>query len=79
LSDTSLPQISGQRVIRALEKAGFLLRRQKGSHAVLVHSSDLSRRCVIPVHGSKPVKPGTLRAILKGAGISSGEFKNLLK
>ena len=74
-----LPQVPGQRVVRALEKAGFILRRQKGSHAVMVHSQDLTRRCVIPLHGSKPVKPGTLRAILKGANISPEEFRELLK
>jgi predicted RNA binding protein YcfA (HicA-like mRNA interferase family) len=39
----------------------------------------LSRRAVIPVHGSKSIKPGTLRAILKGCGISVEEFKDLLK
>ncbi|MDP2941391.1 MAG: type II toxin-antitoxin system HicA family toxin [Candidatus Omnitrophota bacterium] len=60
----SLPQLSGQRVVRALERAGFIVRRQKGSHVVLTHSQDLSRRAVIPLHGSKSVKPGTLRAIL---------------
>ena len=76
---TELPQVSGQRVIRALEKAGFVVRRQRGSHAVIVHSSDLSRRAVVPLHGAKPVKTGTLRAILKGAGVSPEEFKNLLR
>ncbi|MBF0494876.1 MAG: type II toxin-antitoxin system HicA family toxin [Candidatus Omnitrophica bacterium] len=79
MSEHSVPQISGQRVIRAFEKAGFVLRRQRGSHAILVHSTDLNRRCVVPIHGSKPVKPGTMRAILKGAGISTDEFKTLLR
>jgi len=79
LNIASLPQVSGQRVVRALEKAGFVVRRQKGSHVILVHSSDLTRRAVVPLHGSKPVKPGTLRAILKGVAISTEEFKTLLK
>lgn len=73
MSDVPLPQISGQRVVRALEKVGFIVRRQKGSHVILVHSQDLSRRTIVPLHGSKPVKPGTLRAILKGAVISLEE------
>jgi len=72
------PQISGARVIRALEKAGFIQKRQSGSHVVMRHSFDLNRRCVIPVHGSAPIKPGTLRAILKGCGISTEEFKKFL-
>ena len=75
----SLPQVSGRHVIRALEKAGFIVRRQKGSHAILVHSKDLSRRAIVPVHGSKDIKPGTLRAILKGANLTIEEFKELLK
>jgi predicted RNA binding protein YcfA (HicA-like mRNA interferase family) len=79
LNIPSLPQIPGQRVVRALEKAGFVTRRQRGSHVLMTHSQDLSRRVVIPLHGSKPVKPGTLRAILKGTGISVEEFKELLK
>ena len=73
-----LPQVSGQRVVRALEKGGFIVRRQRGSHVVLTHSHDLTRRVIVPLHGSKPVKPGTIRAILKGAGISFEEFKKLL-
>ena len=75
----SLPQASGRETIRALEKVGFVLRRQKGSHAVLVHSTDLNRRAVVPVHGSKSLKHGTLRGILKGAGITVEEFIALLK
>ena len=74
-----LPQVSGARVIRALQKDGFVLLRQSGSHAVLRHAVDLSRRAIVPVHASKPVKPGTLRAILRGAQISVEEFVLLLK
>ena len=79
MSNPSLPQVSGQRVVRALEKANFIVRRQKGSHVILTHSQDLSRRVVIPLHDSKTIKPGTLRAILKGASISIEDFKELLK
>ncbi|MDO8525050.1 MAG: type II toxin-antitoxin system HicA family toxin [Candidatus Omnitrophota bacterium] len=75
----SLPQVPGQRIVRALEKAGFVVRRQRGSHVVLVHPQDLARRVIVPLHGSKDVKLGTLRAILKGAGISAEELKDLLK
>ncbi len=74
----SLPQIPGNRVVRALEKAGFIVLRQSGSHVVLRHRNELRRRTVIPLHGSKPVKPGTLRAILKGTNVTIEEFKKLL-
>jgi len=79
LNVASLPQVPGQRVVRALEKIGFVVRRQKGSHVILVHFQDLSRRTVVPLHGSKPVKPGTLRCILKGASVTPEDFKELLK
>ena len=74
-----LPQVSGTRVIRALQKAGFILMRQTGGHAILRHHTDLSRRAIVPVHGSKAVKPGTLRSILRGAKIPIEDFTLLLK
>ena len=71
-------QASGPRLIRALQKAGFILLRQSGSDAILRHHTDLSRRAIVPVHGSKTVKPGTLRAILRGARIAPKDFSDLL-
>lgn len=75
---SSLPQVSGSRLINALEKAGFVTLRQKGSHVLMRHRDDLSRRATIPVHGSKPVKPGTLRAILRGVQMNEEDLKQLL-
>ncbi len=72
-----LPQLPGQRVVRALERADFILVRQKGSHVLLRHRTDFSRRCVVPLHGGKPVKPGT-QAILRGAKIGLDEFLSLV-
>ncbi|MBI4384539.1 MAG: type II toxin-antitoxin system HicA family toxin [Nitrospinae bacterium] len=65
-----LPQISGPRLIRILEGWGFYVKRLTGGHAIMVHRDDPSRRAVIPVHGSKPIRPGTLRAILDGLQLS---------
>ncbi len=79
MNSISLPQVPGSRVVRALERAGFIQRRQSGSHVVMRHSTDLTRRTVVPIHGSKPVKTGTLRAILKGCNISPEEFKIFLR
>lgn len=69
-----LPQIPGERVARALQRAGFTVLRQKGSHLLLGHPGDPSRRCTVPLHGGKPVKPGTLQAILRGARLTLDEF-----
>lgn len=73
-----LPQITGARLVTALQKSGFVVLRQHGSHVVLRHATDRTRRAVVPVHGSHAVKPGTLRAILKGAGLAIEELKRLL-
>lgn len=75
---SDLPQITGERLVRALERAGFIKLRQSGSHVLLRHATNLVLRTTVPVHGSKPVKPGTLRAILKGAGLSIDQLKNLV-
>ena len=73
-----LPQVPGSRLVTALQRAGFIVLRQHGSHVVLRHATNVSRRAVVPIHGSKAVKPGTLRAILKGAGLTVDDLKELL-
>ena len=61
----SLPRVSGREVIRALEKLGFVVKRQRGSHVVLARGSI---GCVVPDH--KELKIGTLNGVLKQAGVS---------
>jgi predicted RNA binding protein YcfA (HicA-like mRNA interferase family) len=75
---SGLPQVNGDRVVRALERAGFVLFRQAGSHAQMRHGTDMSRRVSVPIHKGKDLKPGTLRGILKGAGLTAEELKALL-
>jgi predicted RNA binding protein YcfA (HicA-like mRNA interferase family) len=74
-----LPRITGKEVIRDLEKADFFIKRQSGSHVIMRHRTNLNRRCIIPLHGSRTIKPGTLQSILKGAELSIEEFSLLLK
>ncbi len=64
--------------MRALERAGFVVKRIKGSHHILAHPDDPTRRTIVPVHASKPVKPGTMRAILKQARLTEDELELLL-
>ena len=73
-----LPVVSGRKVVRALERAGFVVRRQRGSHLML-SSPDGADTVSVPVHGQRDVKPGTLRGIIRDAGLSVGEFVDLLK
>lgn len=78
MSSTKLPQVPAKRLIRALERAGFIKRRHTGSHQIMRHETDRSRWAVIPEHGGKPIRPGTLSAILETTGLSADELKELL-
>lgn len=73
---TKLPRdLSGRQVIRALERIGFRVCRQKGSHIVLKRDTPPSR-VIVPDHRS--LDTGTLDVILDGAGLSVDEFIALL-
>ncbi len=65
----SLPRVSGRATIRALERLGFVVIRQRGSHVVLRRGST---GCVVPDH--KELKTGTLSGVLKQAGVLAQEF-----
>jgi predicted RNA binding protein YcfA (HicA-like mRNA interferase family) len=68
-----LPVVSGAEAIRALERLGFMVIRQRGSHIVLRRGAS---GCVVPNH--REIKPGTLAGVLKQAGISADEFLGAL-
>ena len=72
---SKLPGVSGRECARALGKAGFRLRRQEGSHMVLRRDQPFAQ-VVGPDH--KELDRGTLRAILRGAGLAAEEFIALL-
>lgn len=73
-----LPAVSGKQVIVALEKKGWYVKRVRGSHHVLRHPS-IPDAIPVPVHGSRPLKRGTLASILRTAGLSRDTFARLLK
>ena len=73
-----LPVVSGNRVVRALTRAGFIVDRIVGSHHVLVHPTESTRTVTVPIHSSRDLKPGTLRAIIRQAGFTVEEFRELL-
>jgi len=68
-----IPAIRAREVVRVAESIGFIFDRQRGSHAVYYRSSD-GRRIVIPMHGTKDLKPGTLRGIIYDMGLTVDEF-----
>ena len=66
--------LSGQDVIRALERLGFTALRQSGSHVIMRRGAS---GCVVPNH--KEVKAGTVSGVLRQAGVSSDEFIEALR
>ncbi|MEI6495225.1 MAG: type II toxin-antitoxin system HicA family toxin [Actinomycetota bacterium] len=64
-----LPHVSGTEAIRALERLGFILVRQQGSH-VMMRSGSVG--CVVPLH--RQIKRGTLGGILRQAGVDAEAF-----
>jgi predicted RNA binding protein YcfA (HicA-like mRNA interferase family) len=67
--------LSGREVRSALERAGFIFRRQTGSHMIL-RRADPYARAVVPDH--KQLRPGTLRRIIADAGLTVEQFMQLL-
>ena len=63
---THLSGLSWQDLAQALQRAGFQLDRQKGSHMVFVHPQS-NRTVVVPRHDE--LKPGTVAAILRETGL----------
>ncbi len=64
-----LPRISGSEAVRALQRLGFEVTRQRGSHIVMRRGSS---GCVVPNH--REIKIGTLAGALRQAGVSVEEF-----
>lgn len=67
------PGLSGSDIVRALEKLGFVVARQSGSHIVMKREG---QGCVVPNH--KVVKVGTVNGLLRQAGVSAKEFSKAL-
>ena len=63
-----LPVLRPRELVRAMKKLGFLEKRQKGSHLIMVHE-ERNKQIIIPMH-NKPLKKGTLGSILRQGNIS---------
>ncbi|HET7013812.1 MAG TPA: type II toxin-antitoxin system HicA family toxin [Streptosporangiaceae bacterium] len=71
-----VPSIPGDRVVRALERAGFKVARIAGSHHIMRHPD--GRGTTVPVHAGRDVAKGTLRGILTDANLTVTELQDLL-
>jgi predicted RNA binding protein YcfA (HicA-like mRNA interferase family) len=72
---SKLPSISGRTCISALTRAGFVVRRQEGSHVILRRVQPF---CQLVVLDHKELDRGTLRAIIRQADLTVEEFLRLL-
>jgi predicted RNA binding protein YcfA (HicA-like mRNA interferase family) len=70
-----LSNISGKEAVKAFEKAGWLARGQAGSHLILTKAG-LRANLTVPLHSE--LAPGTLRALIRVAGLTVDEFLDLL-
>ena len=72
-----LPDVSGAELVKALQKAGFVVLRQKGSQVSMSKSEgDEHWRTIVPMHSE--IARGTLHDILKQCGLTRDELRELL-
>ncbi len=72
-----LPSLTSRKVIAILEKAGFAVHHSTGSHRILRHKDNAALRVTVPFH-NRDLKTGTLRRIIRDAGLTAAEFQDLL-
>jgi predicted RNA binding protein YcfA (HicA-like mRNA interferase family) len=74
---SDIPALTGKKIIKALEKAGFVVIRIKRSHHFLSHPD--SRKTVVPIHSGETIGKGLFAQILKDCDLTLDEFLKLLK
>lgn len=72
---SKLPRISGRECVKALEKAGFQVARQRGSHIILRREEPFGR---VSVPNHSELDKGTLKSIIREAGLTTDELLELL-
>jgi len=73
---TALPQLSGRETVQVFESLDWKVVRQKGSHIILIKDGHVATLSV-PDH--KEVAKGTLRSLIRSAGLTVSEFLSVLK
>jgi predicted RNA binding protein YcfA (HicA-like mRNA interferase family) len=77
LPKSPLPAVTGAKLVKALQAAGFELTSIRGSHRRLKHPD--GRATTVPVHAGKDVPKGTLRSVLRDASLPAEELRQLLR
>ena len=78
MSRRKLTGLNGRRIVRGLQRGGFEIIRVSGSHHVLRKPEVPGSKVIVPVHGANDIPPGTVRSIIKQAGLTLDEFFALL-
>jgi predicted RNA binding protein YcfA (HicA-like mRNA interferase family) len=73
---TKLPRVTTRQIAAVLEKIGFSLARQSGSH--MIYRNSAGKRVTIPFHAAKILHPKLLKSILRDAEISVEKLESLL-
>lgn len=71
-----LPRLTARQIIGVLEKAGFSLTRQSGSH--MIYKNAAGKRATVPYHAARILHPKILRNILRDAELSVEQLQKLL-
>jgi predicted RNA binding protein YcfA (HicA-like mRNA interferase family) len=71
-----LPRLTARQIAAVLEKAGFILSRQSGSH--MIYKNVEGKRATVPFHGSKILHPKVLKSILRDADLTAENLEKLL-
>ncbi len=73
---TKLPRLTARQIISVLQKAGFSLARQSGSH--MIYKNAAGKRVTVPFHAAKTLHPKVLRNILRDADLSVEQLEAML-
>jgi predicted RNA binding protein YcfA (HicA-like mRNA interferase family) len=71
-----LPRVTARQIVAVLEKAGFSLARQSGSH--MIYKNGAGKRVTVPFHAAKILHPKLLKSILRDGEISVERLNDLL-
>ncbi|UKO96089.1 type II toxin-antitoxin system HicA family toxin [Nostoc sp. UHCC 0870] len=74
---SNFPSVKAKDFVKVIEKLGFYLDRQKGSHAI--YKNVQGSRVVVPIHSGKDLKQGTLMGMIQDIGIDKETFFELLQ
>lgn len=73
---SNLPVLSGQEVVRVFEAVGWQIARQSGSHIIMVKEGE---QATLSIPDHREVAKGTLRSLIRAAGLTVDEFVSAMR